>query len=126
MSLARAPGPNTVSAAHLIRRASELMAMNQPALAAGYLEGALLREPANVNILFDLGRLEANRGNHAKAASYGKRILGLRKPEGVAGGNLLLSHGADGLGILCQDGVPDRCEHSINPFSNNKHEFSPF
>ena len=98
MSLARAPGPNTVSAAHLIRRASELMAMNQPALAAGYLEGALLREPANVNILFDLGRLEANRGNHAKAASYGKRILGLRKPEGIAGGNLLLGNAARSTG----------------------------
>ena len=98
MHIAPVGSVNAIPAAHMTRRAAELIAMNRPDLAAMFLEGALLRDASNAAVLFDLGRIEANRGNHAKAASYGKRILGLRKPEAVASGNLLLGNAARATG----------------------------
>ena len=98
MHIAPVGSMNAIPAGHMTRRAAELIAMNRPDLAAMFLEGALLRDASNAAVLFDLGRIEANRGNHAKAASYGKRILGLRKPDAVASGNLLLGNAARSTG----------------------------
>lgn len=83
---------------HFQKRVQELVQIGQLDAAVAYLEAALARDPRNVPALFDMGRLELQRGRPERAAGFGRRILGLARLERPALGHLLVGNAARARG----------------------------
>lgn len=78
-----------LSVEHFVSRANQQLAIGNDNAAASYFEAALLREPRNAGLMFELGRIALRLGDPARSLRFGRRILGLSKLERPALGHLL-------------------------------------
>jgi len=78
-----------LSVEHFISRANQQLAIGNDNAATSYFEAALLRDPRNVGVLFELGRIAMRLGDPARSLRFGRRILGLSRLERPALGHLL-------------------------------------